>query len=81
MKFKQFQQIALARDIPEKKLRRGDLATIVDTHPAEEGQVGYSIEIFNALGDTIAVTIVPESFIEELTADEILHVRPLAQSA
>jgi len=67
MKFKQFQQIALARDIPEKKLRRGDLATIVDTHPAEEGQMGYSIEIFNALGDTIAVTIVPESFIEELT--------------
>ena len=81
MRFKQFQQVALARDIPEKKLRQGDLATIVDTHPAKEGEVGYSIEIFNALGDTIAVTIVPESFIKELTADEILHVRPLAQSA
>ncbi len=81
MRFKQFQQVALARDIPEKKLRQGDLATIVDTHPANEGEVGYSIEIFNALGDTIAVTIVPESFIKELTADEILHVRPLAQSA
>jgi len=81
MRFKQFQQVALARDIPEKKLRQGDLATIVDTHPANEGEVGYSIEIFNALGDTIAVTIVLESFIKELTADEILHVRPLAQSA
>lgn len=81
MRFKQFQQVALARDIPEKKLRQGDLATIVDTHPANEGEVGYTIEIFNALGDTIAVTIVPESFIKELTADEILHVRPLAQSA
>ncbi len=81
MRFKQFQQVALARDIPEKKLRQGDLATIVDTHPANEGEVGYAIEIFNALGDTIAVTIVPESFIKELTADEILHVRPLAQSA
>ncbi len=81
MRFKQFQQVALARDIPEKKLRQGDLATIVDTHPANEGEVGYSIEIFNALGDTIAVTTVPESFIEELTADKILHVRPLAPSA
>ncbi len=81
MRFKQFQQVALARDIPEKKLRQGDLATIVDTHPANESGVGYSIEIFSASGDTIAVTIVPESFIEELTADEILHVRPLAQSA
>jgi hypothetical protein len=81
MRFKQFQQVALARDIPEKKLRQGDLATIVDTHPANEGEVGYSIEIFNALGDTIAVTTVPESSIEELTADKILHVRPLAPSA
>ncbi len=69
MRFKQFQQVALARDIPEKKLRQGDLATIVDTHPANEGGVCYSIEIFYALGDTIAVTVVPESFIEELGKD------------
>lgn len=80
MKFKPFQQVALARDIPEKNLRRGDVATIVDTHPANGGEVGYSIEIFNAVGDTIAVTAVPESFLEQLTADEILHVRPLTQS-
>ncbi len=69
MRFKQFQQVALARDIPEKKLRQGDLATIVDTHPANEGGVGYSIEIFYASGDTIAVTIVPESLIKELGKD------------
>ena len=80
MKFKPFQQVALARDIPEKNLRRGDVATIVDTHPANGGEVGYSIEIFNAVGDTIAVTAAPESFLEKLTADEILHVRPLTES-
>lgn len=65
MKFKPFQQVALARDIPEKNLRRGDVATIVDSHPANGGEVGYSIEIFNAVGDTIAVTAVPESFLEK----------------
>jgi hypothetical protein len=78
MKFKEFQRVALARDIPEKKLRRGDLVTIVDVHPKNGGEVGYSIEIFNALGDTIAVTTVPESLLEELTANEILHARSLA---
>ncbi len=78
MKFKLFQQVALAKDIPEKKLRCGDLATIVDSHPANGGEVGYSIEIFNAVGDTIAVTAVPESFLQELTNNEIFHVRSLA---
>ena len=77
MIFKEFQQVALAKDIPENNLRRGDLATIVEIYPANGGEVGYSIEIFNALGETIAVTTVPESAFEELTANEILHVRSL----
>jgi len=80
MKFKLFQQVALARNIPEKKLQRGDVATVVDSHPANGGEVGYSIEVFNAVGDTIAVTVVPESYLEPLTPDEVLHVRPLTES-
>ena len=79
MKFKLFQQVALARNIPEKKLQRGDVATVVDSHPANGGEVGYSIEVFNAIGDTIAVACVPESSLERLTADAILHVRPLTE--
>ncbi|HEV8725902.1 MAG TPA: DUF4926 domain-containing protein [Candidatus Binatia bacterium] len=76
-RFKEFQQVSLAKDIPESNLRRGDLATIVDVHPANGGEAGYWIEVFNALGETIAVTTVPESVLEELTANEILHVRSL----
>jgi hypothetical protein len=79
MRYKLFQQVALAKDIPEKKLRRGDLATVVDHHPVRDREPGYSIEVFNAVGDTIAVTVVPESFLQELTPDEILHVRSLAR--
>jgi hypothetical protein len=78
MKFKEFQQVALAKDIPEERLCRGDLATIVDIHPANGGEVGYSIEVFNALGETIAVTTVAESVLEELTANDVLHKRSLA---
>jgi len=80
MKFKLFEQVALAKDIPEENLRRGDLATIVDSHPANGGEVGYSIEVFNAVGDTIAVTSVQESFLEHLTANQIFHVRQLTES-
>jgi hypothetical protein len=80
LKFALFQQVALARDIPEKGLQRGDLATIVDYHPIKEREPGYSVEIFNAIGDTIAVEAVPETFLEALTSDEILHVRSFAQA-
>ncbi len=80
MKYKLFQQVALAADIPEKKLRCGDVATVVEHHPGGEEEPGYSIEVFNAVGDTILVTTVQESNLEPLTADEILHVRSLAGS-
>jgi hypothetical protein len=78
MKYELFQQVALARDLPEKRLQRGDMATIVDRHPADGGEPGYSIEVFNALGETIAVTVVAESCLQPLTANDIMHVRPLA---
>lgn len=80
MKFELFQQVALAKDVPEKGLRKGDLATIVDRHPTYKGEPGYSIEIFNAVGDTIAVTVVPEPFLRKLAPDEILHVRSLVKT-
>ncbi|MBI4640747.1 MAG: DUF4926 domain-containing protein [Candidatus Tectomicrobia bacterium] len=53
MKYELFQQVTLARDIPEKRLQCGDLVAIVDRHPADEEEPGYSIEVFNAVGDTI----------------------------
>ncbi len=80
MKYKLFQQVALAADISERRLRRGDVATVVEYHTGGEKEPGYSIEVFNAVGDTILVTTVQESNLEPLTADEILHVRSLAKS-
>ena len=80
MKYELFQQVALARDLPEKRLQRGDMATIVDRHPAAGGEPGYSIEVFNALGETIAVTVVAESCLQPLTANDIMHVRSLAEA-
>ena len=82
MKFEMFSRVALKTDVPENGLRRGDVATIVEHHQGRPGQEpGYSLEVFNAVGDTVAVITLRESQIESLSANGILHVRPLATAA
>jgi hypothetical protein len=79
MKFEMFSRVALKTDVPEHGLRRGDLATIVDFHPGVPGQEpGYSLEVFNAVGDTVAVIALGESQIETLRENEILCARVMA---
>ena len=75
MRFQPFQEVVLAVDVPEKGLEKGDVATIVEEHPITDGETGYTLEVFNALGDTVAVVTVPESAIATMTADEVLSVR------
>jgi hypothetical protein len=78
MAYELFTRVALRADIPAHKLRRGDVATIVDAHPGRPGQeAGYSLEVFNAVGQTIAVVTVRESQLETLANNEVLHVRRL----
>lgn len=81
MKIDLFKRVALRIDIPEQALRKGDVATIVEHLPGKVGEDGYALEVFNAVGETIAVITVPESDVEPLTADRIPAVRPLAKSA
>ena len=78
MTYKLFEDVVLAKNIREKGLRKGDIATIVDHHPLANGEDGYSLEIFNALGDTIAVVAVAESAIAPLMANEVFSVRQLS---
>ncbi len=81
MKFELFTRVALDADLPEHGLRRGDVATVVERHSARAGQEpGYSLEVFNAVGETIAVVTVRESQVAPLTSKGLLHVRPLAEA-
>lgn len=77
MKFELYTDVALTRDLPEHRLRPGDIVKLVDHHIAPDGTEGYSIEVFNAVGDTIAVTAVPATALEALRDDEVLCARPL----
>ena len=79
MKIELYEQVALRRDLPDYGLRPGDVATLVEyvPHP-QNGEEGCILEVFNAVGESISVVVVPVSSIEPLRADEILSVRSFA---
>lgn len=77
-----YREVALTRDLPEHELRAGDIATLVDFVPHPRGgEEGCVLEVFNAVGESLAVIAVPISAVEALRADEILTVRSLAKAS
>jgi len=75
-----YQRVALVYDLPEHNLCKGDVAVVVEHLPgtaATGGEDGYALEVFNAIGETIAVIIVPVSAVTLLSEDQILQARPL----
>lgn len=83
MKFPLYSRVALAVNIPDAGIRHGDVATVVEHHPAPGAEIepGYSVEVFNAVGDTLTVLTLPESHLEALRPDEVLAVRSRANHA
>ena len=47
MSYNLFEEVVLSIDIPERGLKKGDVATIVEHHPVSDAEDGYSLEIFN----------------------------------
>ena len=57
-----YSRISLNRDFPEYHLKRGDIATFIDTVPHPDGgEDGYILEVFNPQGESITVVTVPQS--------------------
>jgi hypothetical protein len=78
MKLELYQQVALLHDVPQHRLKKGDVATLVDYAPHPSGgEDGYVLEVFNAVGQSLAVIAVPMSAVAPLRADEVLSVRSL----
>ena len=68
-----------ARNYEQQGLKAGDVATLVDYVPRPGGGPGLCLEVFNAVGESIAVVTVEVSDIGPLQA-EVLAVRPLTQA-
>ena len=73
-----YEQVALRIDVPGKGLKKGDVVTTVEFLEARRDLPNaYTVEVFNAVGDTIAVLTVAESELEMLTAHDVLSKRTL----
>ena len=82
MKYELYKEVALAVDIPEHRLKKGDVATVCEYfEPGKNPEPGYALEVFGTLGETIDVVFVPESYIEPLQEGEVWHARQLVEAA
>lgn len=73
-----YERVALRIDVPEKGLKKGDVVTTVELLKARRDLTNaYSVEAFNALGETIAVFTVAENDLEVLTEHDVLSKRTL----
>lgn len=78
MKPNLFEDIALTRNITKENLQKGDIAVVIDYVPAPDGgEEGAVLEVFNAIGESLAVVTVPVSAIAPLRADQVPSVRTL----
>ncbi|MBD2497500.1 DUF4926 domain-containing protein [Nostoc sp. FACHB-280] len=68
-----FSQVALAQDLPEYNLKRGNVATIVEHYPMPEGEEdGYSLEGFDLPHITIEVSASQIIPVAQLQEEEII---------
>jgi hypothetical protein len=76
-----FRRVVLTVDLPQQRLRAGDVGVVVDQYEIGEGHPeGYELEFFSATGQTLAVVSVPATSTREATDREVLSVRELARA-
>ena len=77
--FELYQYVSLGVDVPKYNLKRGDIAMLIDyvKHPSG-GEDGYVVEVFSAVGNSIAVFSLPVSAVEKMPSNSVLTIRPLA---
>lgn len=77
MTYKPLETVVLARDIPDRGLRAGDLGAIVQIY----GPEGFEVEFVTAAGKTQALLTLSASDIRHVEATDLVAVRRLTKSA
>jgi hypothetical protein len=67
--------VVLSRDLPQEKLREGDVGTVVLVHA---GGAAYEVEFVTLGGKTPAVLALPADAVRAVTGREIPHARAVA---
>jgi Domain of unknown function (DUF4926) len=72
---KEFDTVVLARDVPEHKLRAGDIGTVVHVH--RDG-AAYEVEFVTLGGETLGLVTLPAEAVRRVMGGEIAHARVVA---
>jgi hypothetical protein len=67
--------VVLTQDLPNEKLKAGDIGTVVHAH--QEG-AGFEVEFMTLAGETVAVATLLPSQVRPIARRDIAHVRELA---
>lgn len=76
MRFELYSDVVLARDVPDENLFAGDVGTVVERHEVAGRELGYSVEFFDMLGNTVTIVTLPESALRLPTHADRPAVRP-----
>ena len=78
----EFDRVVLMDDIPEKKLKKGDIGTVVMIYPkvtlVSTTSKGFEVEFFTLDGNTLAVETLLPNQIRPVKTNEVAHVREVA---
>jgi len=75
MMIKELDSVVLTADLPEHRLTKGDIGTVVLVH---KGGMGCTVEFMTLTGDTVAVVTLFTDQVRKTAKDEIAHARPVA---
>lgn len=77
MRYKLLDCVVLTHDLPEFKLRAGDLGTVVEVYEPD----GLEVEFVKASGETLAVVTISEKDVRPVESADIISVRSLSHVA
>jgi hypothetical protein len=70
-----YKDAILTVDLPAEGLRAGDIGTVVEHHQVSGVEEGFSVEFFDLTGRTVAVVIVPGSYLRTPTSADLPSAR------
>jgi hypothetical protein len=77
MKYDLFDTVVLARDLPARDLREGDLGAIVQIYEPD----GIEVEFVTAMGQTTALVTLDAADVRPIVDTDVVSVRSLRRSA
>ncbi|WP_445171318.1 DUF4926 domain-containing protein [Microcoleus sp.] len=67
MNYKLYSDVILLCNLPEEGLYADDIGTVVKQHHLEGLETGYRVELFDLLGNIVAVATLPGTYLRSST--------------